>query len=155
MLNFRPPLAGPYAFSRLPRPVDNLPKIYLKNDLPATWLFLNATTDSEGRASLPVEAPELANSSWIISGFSLHERHGLGISEEMQTLDVFSPFSVKVDLPHSVKMGETVAVQMAVYNYLEKEIKVEVTLENPDGTGFSFGTRYGIHQIFDDSAYCC
>ena len=37
----RPPLAGPYAFSRLPRPVDNLPKIYLKNDLPATWLFIN------------------------------------------------------------------------------------------------------------------
>ena len=40
----RPPLAGPYAFSRLPRPVDNLPKIYLKNDLPATWLFTNTTT---------------------------------------------------------------------------------------------------------------
>ncbi len=136
----RPPLAGPYAFSRLPRPVDNLPKIYLKNDLPPTWLFLNATTDSDGRASIPVETPELANSTWIISGFSLHQRHGMGIAEQMQEVEVFTPFSVKVDLPHSVKLGETVAVQMAVYNYLEREIKAEVTLENPGGKGFTFGT---------------
>ena len=45
----RPPLAGPYAFSRLPRPVDNRPRIYLKNDLPPTWLFINTTTDLEGK----------------------------------------------------------------------------------------------------------
>ncbi len=137
----RPPLAGPYAFSRLPRPVDNLPKIYLKNDLPATWLFLNTTTDSEGRASIPIEAPDLANSSWIISGFSLHERHGMGISEQMQQLDIYTPFSVKVDLPPSVKLGETLAVQMVVYNFRAREIKAEVTLENPGGKKFSFGTK--------------
>ena len=51
----RPPLAGPYAFSRLPTPVDNLPKIYLQKDLPSTWLFINATTDLDGKASIPVK----------------------------------------------------------------------------------------------------
>ncbi len=110
----RPPLAGPYAFSTLPRPVDNLPKIYLTNDLPETWLFLNVTTDGSGLASIPVEAPELANSSWVISGFSLDTLSGMGISEQMQTLEIFQPFFVKVDLPHSVKRGETLAVQVSI-----------------------------------------
>jgi len=35
----RPPLAGPYAFSKIPVPVDNNPKIYLVRDPPPTWIF--------------------------------------------------------------------------------------------------------------------
>jgi CD109 antigen len=145
----RPPLAGPYAFSRLPRPVDNLPKIYLKNDLPNTWLFDNMTTDLDGLATLEVTAPELANTSWIISGFSIDNLYGMGIAEQMQAFEVFQPFFVKVDLPYSVKKGETVAVQMIVYNYLEKEISAEVTLENPGGTSFAFGSK-NPNEIEDD-----
>jgi CD109 antigen len=137
----RPPLAGPYAFSRLPRPVDNLPKVYLKNDLPPTWLFANTTTDLDGLAALDLKTPELANTSWIISGFSLDNLHGMGISTKLQQLEIFQPFFVKVDLPYSVKQGETVAVQMIVYNYLEREISAEVTLENPGGKSFVFGSK--------------
>lgn len=37
----RPPLAGPYAFSRIPRPVWNKPKVYLMQDVADTWLFMN------------------------------------------------------------------------------------------------------------------
>ena len=63
----------------------------------------------------------------------LHQLHGMGISDIMANLEIFQPFYVKVQLPHSVKMGETLAVQMVVYNYLEKEISAVVTLENtPD-----------------------
>ncbi len=145
----RPPLAGPYAFSRLPRPVDNLPKIYLKNDLPATWLFANATTDLDGLATLDVKAPELANTSWVISGFSIDNLYGMGIAEQMQAFEVFQPFFVKVDLPYSVKKGETVAIEMVVYNYLEKEISAEVTLENPGGKSFAFGSK-NPNEIEDD-----
>ena len=64
---------------------------------------------------------------------ALHQLHGMGISDIMANLEIFQPFYVKVQLPHSVKMGETLAVQMVVYNYLEKEISAVVTLENtPD-----------------------
>lgn len=93
-------------------------------------------------ASLPVNAPELANTSWVISGFSLSPLYGMGISDQTQHLDVFQPFFVKVDLPHAVKRGEAVAVQMIVYNYLEKEISAEVTLENPGGKSFTFGSKH-------------
>lgn len=37
----RPPLAGPYAFSRIPRPVWDKPKAYLTQDIADTWLFTN------------------------------------------------------------------------------------------------------------------
>lgn len=39
--NTRPPLAGPYAFSRLPKPRWNRPRVYLMHDIRDTWLFLN------------------------------------------------------------------------------------------------------------------
>lgn len=37
----RPPLAGPYAFSRIPKSAWNKPKIYLSTDIQDTWLFNN------------------------------------------------------------------------------------------------------------------
>lgn len=42
----RPPLAGPYAFSRIPTPVDNNPKIYLLRSPPPTWIFSSVTAGS-------------------------------------------------------------------------------------------------------------
>lgn len=40
----RPPLAGPYAFSRIPTPADDNPKIFLLRDPPPTWIFQSVDT---------------------------------------------------------------------------------------------------------------
>lgn len=37
----RPPLAGPYAFSRIPPPVWNKPRVFLMHDILNTWFFTN------------------------------------------------------------------------------------------------------------------
>ncbi len=37
----RPPLAGPYAFSNIPIPVWNHPRVFLNEDMADTWLFSN------------------------------------------------------------------------------------------------------------------
>jgi hypothetical protein len=42
-------------------------QFYLKRDIPETWLFMNTTTDLDGKASIPVTAPDLTNSSWYCS----------------------------------------------------------------------------------------
>ena len=136
----RPPLAGPYAFSHLPRPVDDLPKIYLKNDLPATWIFTNASTNSEGKGLITVEAPSLPNTTWHVSGFAINQLDGLGITENMAELTLSQPFYLIANVPHTVRVGETLAVEMVVFNYLSKEMTAKVTLENPDGEGFVFGS---------------
>ena len=147
----RPNLAGPYAFSKIPEPVDNLPKVYLRKDLPNTWLFINATADIDGKASIPVKAPETANTSFVITAFALNELHGMGLTERLATLEVFQPFFVKVALPYSVRKGETLAVQMVVYNYMPKEISAEVTLENTPTRSFIFGTKSS-NEIDDGSS---
>ena len=100
---------------------------------------------------MDVKAPDLANTSWVISGFAIDNLHGMGIAEELQSLEVFQPFFVKVELPYSVKQGETVAIEMIVYNYLEKEISAEVTLENPGGKSFAFGSK-NPNEIEEDSS---
>lgn len=40
----RPPLAGPYAFSRIPTPVWNKPWVFLMHDIASTWLFTNLSS---------------------------------------------------------------------------------------------------------------
>jgi len=139
-LGTRPPLAGPYAFSFLPRPADDLPKIFLRNDLPDTWLFTNTSTNSEGNALITVPVPDLTNTTWVISGFAINQLDGMGICEDLAELELFQPFYVLSNLPYKVKVGETLAVEMVVFNYLSREISAEVTLENPNGSGFDFGS---------------
>jgi len=41
----RPPLAGPYAFSFIPAPVDNNPKIHILRNPPPTWIFSSVETE--------------------------------------------------------------------------------------------------------------
>lgn len=136
----RPPLEGPYAFSRLPRPADDLPKIFLRNDLPQTWLFTNTTTDNQGNALLTVPVPDITNTSWVLTGFAINQLDGMGVSSVPAEVELFQPFYVLANLPYSVRVNETLAVEMVVFNYLSSEIAAEVTLENPNGSGFQFGS---------------
>ena len=82
----------------------------------------------------------MTNTSFTVSGFAINQLDGMGISEAMAQLNLFQPFYVLANLPHSVRVGETLAVEMVVFNYLSKEISAEVTLENPNGSGFIFGS---------------
>jgi len=54
--------------------------------------------------------------------------------------ELFQPFYVLSNMPYRVKVGETLAVEMVVFSYLSREISAEVTLENPNGSGFDFGS---------------
>lgn len=43
---------------------------------------------------------------------------------------VFRPFFVSLDLPYSVIRGEIVAIPVVVFNYMDKDVIADVTLEN-------------------------
>lgn len=70
--------------------------------------------------------------SWVITGFSLDPITGLGLSKEPKSLLVFQPFFVSIDLPHSIKRGEVLSIPVGIFNYLDDEFDVEVTLHNTD-----------------------
>lgn len=70
--------------------------------------------------------------SWVITGFSLDPINGLGVSKEPKNIEVFQPFFVSLDLPYSVKRGEVISIPVGVFNYLDDDFDVEVTLHNTD-----------------------
>ncbi|XP_014472781.1 PREDICTED: CD109 antigen-like isoform X2 [Dinoponera quadriceps] len=125
----RPPLAGPYAFSRIPPPVWNKPRVFLMHDILNTWVFTNFSSGHTGQTELRRKVPD-SITSWVLTAFSLNDAHGLGLIEESRKLKVFRPFFVSVDLPYSVIRGEIVAIQIAVFNYLNKDLTAEVLLKN-------------------------
>ncbi|XP_023015119.2 thioester-containing protein 1 allele R1 isoform X1 [Leptinotarsa decemlineata] len=127
----RPPLAGPYAFSRIPKPVWNMPKVYLTQDIAPTWLFNNFTSGYEGKTSLRRRIPNTLN-TWSITGFSVHPLHGLGLITSPKTLKVSKSFAVSLELPYNVRRGEILAVPVLVKNNMGQDINVEVTLHNSE-----------------------
>lgn len=66
----------------------------------------------------------------MITGFSIDSIYGLGLIEEPRKLKVFQPFFVSLDLPYSIRRGEIVAIPIVVFNYMDKDVTAEVTLEN-------------------------
>ncbi|XP_021955890.1 CD109 antigen isoform X1 [Folsomia candida] len=135
----RGPLQGPYAFSRIPRPKLSPYRIFLSNlkQLPApTWIFNSSLTGYDGRSKIKKTVPDTIT-SWVISGFSLDNVYGLGISDVPMKLKVFRPFFISLNIPYSVVKGEAVGVQVLVHNYMERNINADITLDN-SGNQFSF-----------------
>nr|XP_034179672.1 CD109 antigen-like isoform X1 [Osmia lignaria]XP_034179683.1 CD109 antigen-like isoform X1 [Osmia lignaria]XP_034179692.1 CD109 antigen-like isoform X1 [Osmia lignaria]XP_034179702.1 CD109 antigen-like isoform X1 [Osmia lignaria]XP_034179708.1 CD109 antigen-like isoform X1 [Osmia lignaria] len=125
----RPPLAGPYAFSRIPPPVWNKPRVFLMHDILNTWLFTNFSSGYDGRNELKRNVPD-SITSWVLTAFSVNDVHGLGLIQEPRKLKVFRPFFISMDLPYSVIRGEIVAIQIVVFNYMNKDVVAEVLLTN-------------------------
>ncbi|XP_057670871.1 thioester-containing protein 1 allele R1-like [Diorhabda carinulata] len=124
----RPPLAGPYAFSRIPKPVWNKPKVYLSENIADTWLFNNFST-YEGKAFLRRRLPN-SLTTWSITGFSLDPLHGLGLSTSEKKIKVIKSMVVTIDLPYSVQKGEILNIPVVVRNNINEDVTVDVTLHN-------------------------
>jgi CD109 antigen len=96
---------------------------------PETWVWMpELLTDDAGLASLDLTAPD-SITTWRLHAVSSGP-DGIGISES--SLTVFQDFFVDPDLPYSVTRGETFPVQVQVYNYLDTEQDVKLTLSGAD-----------------------
>ncbi|XP_034243701.1 CD109 antigen isoform X1 [Thrips palmi] len=132
----RPPLAGPYAFSRIPPPVWNHPKVFLTKPPAPTWLFTNVSSGSDGRATIKRAVPD-SITSWVVTAFSVDPLYGLGLTPQPSKLTVFRPFFVSVDLPYSVIRGEVVSIPIVVFNYMGQDVRTDVTLEHAGDLEFA------------------
>ncbi|XP_041780453.1 CD109 antigen-like isoform X1 [Anopheles merus] len=129
--NTRPPLAGPFAFSRIPRPHRDIPRLFLSQEIQNTWLFDDTYSGFSGEKTLQKKVPDTIT-SWIITGFSVNPIYGLGLTQQPRKLNVFLPFFVSTNLPYSVKRGEVVAIPIVVFNYMEDDQTAEVVLHNDE-----------------------
>ena len=128
------------------------------------YFFLCSRFD--GKTTIRKQVPDTIT-SWVISGFSVDPLFGLGLSDTPRKvwdvtslffwhlqnvcwflnvimcilfpqLRVFRPFFVSLDLPYSVIRGEIVAIPIVVFNYMNKDLEADVTLENEQLENFEF-----------------
>ncbi|XP_045472124.1 CD109 antigen [Harmonia axyridis] len=133
----RPPLAGPYAFSRIPTPVWNIPKVYLRNEISETWLFSNFSTRYDGTITTRRRIPNKMT-TWRMTGFSLDPVDGLGIMTP-KLYRASKSFYISLDSPYSIQRGEAINIPVHIINNMDKDVDVEVTFHNPD-KNFEFTT---------------
>ncbi|XP_064467079.1 CD109 antigen-like isoform X2 [Ornithodoros turicata] len=107
-------------------------KSRLRKFFPETWLWNDTMTGDDGRARVSAVVPDTIT-SWIVSAFAVDSLTGLGISPSQAKVTVFRPFFVTASLPYSIFRGESVAIQCVVFNYNDKPVEAEVTLENRKG----------------------
>ncbi|XP_014247621.1 CD109 antigen-like isoform X2 [Cimex lectularius] len=112
------------------------PSIRVRSKFPETWIWDELDSGISGRTSITKTVPDTIT-SWIISGFSLDQVYGLGLSEAPQKLTVFRPFFVTTNLPYSIIRGEMISIPVVVFNYMDKDITAEVILENSGQFEFS------------------
>ncbi len=96
---------------------------------PETWLWMpDLLTDDQGRAQIDLTAPD-SITTWRLHAVSTSE-DGIGIAED--SLTVFQEFFLEPDLPYSVTRGEVFPVRVQVYNYLDMQQDVKLTLSTGD-----------------------
>jgi CD109 antigen len=96
---------------------------------PETWLWFDTITSSGGSATEKVTVPD-SITTWMLRAVAVSKEKGLGVAED--SLVVFQPFFLTIDLPYSAIRGEEFPVQVAVYNYLDKTQSVQVEIEKTD-----------------------
>jgi CD109 antigen len=98
----------------------------IRQYFPETWIWTDVMTDAQGRATLPVEAPD-SITTWVLRAVALSQEQGLGVAES--ELTVLQPFFIQVDLPYSAVRGEEFPVKVALYNYLDQPQEFQVEME--------------------------
>ncbi len=83
-------------------------------------------TDDNGRASLNIDLAD-SITTWRLSASAISAEGKLGGATE--SIRVFQPFFVDLNLPVTLTRGDEVAVPAVVYNYLDKPLSVELRLD--------------------------
>ncbi|XP_023166138.2 CD109 antigen isoform X2 [Drosophila hydei] len=122
-------IALPAAFGSVGPPPAVVPQI--RKEFPETWMFTSNITDDAEGFTLVKKIPDTIT-SWVITGFSLNPRTGIALTQNPSKIRVFQPFFVSTNLPYSVKRGEVIAVPVIIFNYMDKALDAEVTMDNSD-----------------------
>lgn len=101
------------------------------------WIFDTFITDSNSEEVIKKISDKMA--AWYISGFSINHEYGLALATP-QKLIAFKQFFIKMDLPHSIKVGEELEIEILVYNFLieDRGLNVFIIMYNDDDHQFNF-----------------
>ncbi|KAJ1122196.1 hypothetical protein NDU88_000699 [Pleurodeles waltl] len=102
----------------------------VRSYFPETWIWDLKTTDDTGNVELPCTIPDTIT-EWKASAFCLAPDTGFGLSPTT-SLNAFQPFFTDMTLPYSVIRGEAFRLKVTVFNYLDRCIRVSITLDKSE-----------------------
>ncbi|KPU73335.1 Thioester-containing protein 2, isoform J [Drosophila ananassae] len=131
-------------------PSAPMPAPQIRKEFPENWIFYDAKNVDDSGFTLTKKIPDTIT-SWVITGFSLNPTSGIALTKNPSMIRVFQPFFVSTNLPYSVKRGEVISVPVVVFNYLDKALDVDVTMDNSDGEyEFTEATNDVLEKASDD-----
>lgn len=102
----------------------------VRNEFPETWLWQTIPSDQfNGEHSIQATKPT-SITSWIVFGFAIDPDRGLAITNAPTKQEIHKPFYVTFNIPQTAKCGDTISIPCTVFNYLERHVDAEVSLEN-------------------------
>ncbi|XP_061396583.1 CD109 antigen-like, partial [Musca vetustissima] len=104
---------------------------YYRVDFPETWLYKDLEI-TQPNTPLSVKVPDTVT-TWELRAFSVNDETGFGMLEENLEIQAFQPFFISINLPYSVKRGETVNIPVTIFNYLKDELHSNVTMIRKEG----------------------
>ncbi|XP_069830742.1 CD109 antigen-like [Dendropsophus ebraccatus] len=103
----------------------------IRSYFPETWIWENIYLGQKTFIRKDMVVPDTIT-TWITKAFVISENLGFGILETPVQLECFQPFFVSLNLPSYVTRGEQFVLEVAVFNYLEEDTEVCVTLHQSD-----------------------
>ncbi|XP_063425362.1 CD109 antigen-like [Mytilus trossulus] len=106
-----------------------------RSKFPETWLWMNTTTSENGHASIETIVPDTIT-QWITSSFAVNKNTGFGVSANAN-ITTFQRFFIRLELPYSVIRGEILILQTTIFNYMEEDLNVHVSLSKNENISFA------------------
>ncbi|XP_040285975.1 CD109 antigen [Bufo bufo] len=103
----------------------------IRSYFPETWIWENIISGRQTSLQIDTVVPDTIT-TWITKAFVISENLGFGILESSVQLESFQPFFVSLNLPSYVTRGEQFVLEVVVFNYLEEDTEVSVTLDRSD-----------------------
>ncbi|KAM4042806.1 CD109 antigen isoform 2-T2 [Anomaloglossus baeobatrachus] len=103
----------------------------IRSYFPETWMWENINTGQDSFLQIDTVVPDTIT-TWITKAFVISENLGFGILESPVELESFQPFFISLNLPSYVTRGEQFVLEVVVFNYLEEDTEVSVTLDQSD-----------------------
>jgi hypothetical protein len=62
----------------------------------------------------------------------MNPHFGLGLLDSYPSFTVFMPYFIRLNLPYSVKRGETLVLEIMLYNYLTESLQAQTDFHKND-----------------------
>ncbi|XP_068610239.1 CD109 antigen [Brachionichthys hirsutus] len=112
----------------------------VRDHFPETWVWMDTNTGASTTAELDLTAPD-SITTWVASAFVMSRDLGLGLVEAPEKLVVFRDFFMSFSLPACIVRGEELLLEIILFNYLQEDLQVSVTVSQSASFEFVLGNE--------------